>query len=97
MANWDGLGTREMNWTGLKLLLEGIEPKRVQKRYQKPLNQCVVGHPEGGHMIYNFGMHLPANSATATPAKSAAFTPPELVNLVGKLEQENITLRRQVA
>jgi hypothetical protein len=25
--------TREMDWTGLKLLLEGIEGKRVRKRY----------------------------------------------------------------
>ena len=25
----------EMDWTGLKLLLEGIEPKQVRKRYKK--------------------------------------------------------------
>ena len=29
-------GTREMDWTGLKLLLEGIEPKQVRLRYKKP-------------------------------------------------------------
>jgi transposase len=31
--DWTSVTTREMDWTGLKLLLEGIEPKRVRKRY----------------------------------------------------------------
>ena len=35
LSDWNGVMTREMDWTGLKLLLEGIEPKRVRKRYQK--------------------------------------------------------------
>lgn len=35
LSNWDAASTREMDWTGLKLLLEGIEPKRVRRRYQK--------------------------------------------------------------
>ena len=34
IGNWDSVTTHEMDWTGLKLLLEGIEPKRVRKRYQ---------------------------------------------------------------
>jgi transposase len=34
VSNWDTVSTREMDWTGLKLLLEGIEPKRVRKRYK---------------------------------------------------------------
>ncbi|WP_455289101.1 IS66 family insertion sequence element accessory protein TnpB [Cupriavidus necator] len=34
LSDWDALSTREMDWTGLKLLLEGIEPKRVRRRYQ---------------------------------------------------------------
>ena len=29
------VSTREMDFTGLKLLLEGIEPKRVRKRYKR--------------------------------------------------------------
>jgi transposase len=33
VRNWDRVCTREMDWTGLKLLLEGIEPQRVRKRY----------------------------------------------------------------
>lgn len=35
LSNWDTASTREMDWTGLKLLLEGIEPKRVRLRYKK--------------------------------------------------------------
>ena len=35
LSNWDAASTREMDWTGLKLLLEGIEPKKVRRRYQK--------------------------------------------------------------
>lgn len=36
LSDWDTVSTREMDWTGLKLLLEGIEPKRVRRRYQQP-------------------------------------------------------------
>jgi len=35
LSNWDPITTREMDWTGLKLLLEGIEPGRMRKRYKK--------------------------------------------------------------
>jgi transposase len=34
LSDWSAVRTREMDWTGLKLLLEGIEPKRVRKRYR---------------------------------------------------------------
>ena len=34
ISDWRAVRTREMDWTGLKLLLEGIEPKRVRKRYR---------------------------------------------------------------
>lgn len=33
IADWAQVRTREMDWTGLKLLLEGIEPRRLHKRY----------------------------------------------------------------
>lgn len=36
LSNWAHTATREMDWTGLKLLLEGIEPKVVRKRYRQP-------------------------------------------------------------
>jgi transposase len=34
VSNWKKITTREIGWTQLKLLLEGIEPRRVRKRYQ---------------------------------------------------------------
>ena len=34
IRNWQTVTTQEMDWTALKLLLEGIEPKRVRKRYR---------------------------------------------------------------
>jgi transposase len=34
LSDWRTVRTREMDWTGLKLLLEGIEPRRVHKRYR---------------------------------------------------------------
>lgn len=34
LSDWSCVRTREMDWTGLKLLLEGIEPRRVRKRYR---------------------------------------------------------------
>lgn len=35
IKDWGAVHTREMDWTGLKLLLEGIEPYRVAKRYRR--------------------------------------------------------------
>jgi transposase len=39
VSNWDDVASCEMDWTGLKLLLEGIEPRHVRKRYKKPLDR----------------------------------------------------------
>lgn len=39
LSNWNDVASREMDWTGLKLLLEGIEPRHVRKRYKKPLDR----------------------------------------------------------
>jgi transposase len=38
ISDWSALRTREMDWTGLKLLLEGIEPRQIRKRYRHPKN-----------------------------------------------------------
>ncbi|MCX7138602.1 MAG: IS66 family insertion sequence element accessory protein TnpB [Proteobacteria bacterium] len=35
ISDWANVSTRRMDFTGLKLLLEGIEPKRVRKRYKR--------------------------------------------------------------
>jgi transposase len=34
LSDWRHVTTREMDWTSLKLLLEGMEVKRVRKRYR---------------------------------------------------------------
>lgn len=36
ISDWRQVATREMDWTGLKLLLEGIEPGRQRKRFRLP-------------------------------------------------------------
>jgi len=48
-------------------------------------------------MKYNFHMSSDLNSAQSTPAEAPALTPAQLVDLVGKLERDNVNLRRQVA
>jgi transposase len=35
VSNWDQVRSREMDYTDLKLLLEGIEKKRQKKRYRR--------------------------------------------------------------
>jgi transposase len=39
ISDWREVRTREMDWTGLKLMLEGIEPKRQVKRYRLVRNE----------------------------------------------------------
>ncbi|EQD55717.1 transposase helper protein, partial [mine drainage metagenome] len=34
LSDWRVVRSREMDWTALKLLLEGIEPGRQRKRYR---------------------------------------------------------------
>mgnify|MGYP003377827558 FL=1 len=36
IADWSKVRAREMDWTQLKLLLEGIEAGRQRKRFQYP-------------------------------------------------------------
>jgi len=46
VSDWRTMRDRQMDWTGLKLLLEGIEPGRRRKRYQaakNPLAQKGIG------------------------------------------------------
>ena len=35
VSNWEDVASREMDWTGLKLMLEGIDVKRVRRRYKR--------------------------------------------------------------
>lgn len=36
IGDWRAVRSREMDYTALKLLLEGIEPRRVRKRFSLP-------------------------------------------------------------
>lgn len=38
VSNWAQVSTHQTDWTGLKLLLEGIEPARQKRRFQLPKN-----------------------------------------------------------
>jgi transposase len=39
VSDWRAVRTQEMNWTQLKLLLEGIEPARQRKRYRHAVQE----------------------------------------------------------
>ena len=39
ISDWRRVRTHEMNWTALKLLLEGIEPGRQRKRYRHVMHE----------------------------------------------------------
>jgi transposase len=43
VSNWSQMATREMDWTGLKLLLEGIVPARFKRRYKLPETRMNTG------------------------------------------------------
>jgi transposase len=43
VSDWRKVQTREMDWTGLKLLLEGIEVKAQKKRYKHVHRDNVIG------------------------------------------------------
>lgn len=43
LSDWRAVSTREMDWTGLKLLLEGIEPRVINKRYKHAHGEDALG------------------------------------------------------
>ncbi len=43
LSDWRCVTTREMDWTGLKLLLEGIDAKVVRKRYRQSPSDNAYG------------------------------------------------------
>lgn len=43
ISDWSRVRTQEMDFTALKMLLEGIEPVRVRKRYRLP--RVLQNHP----------------------------------------------------
>lgn len=51
IGDWSAVRTREVDWTQLKCLLEGIEPKRVRKRYKHAPNETDSVGRNGGLSI----------------------------------------------
>lgn len=51
LSDWNKVTTQEMDWTGLKLLLEGIEAKRYKKRYRAIDNSMETRMGSGSHGI----------------------------------------------
>ncbi|HEY4969376.1 MAG TPA: IS66 family insertion sequence element accessory protein TnpB [Steroidobacteraceae bacterium] len=45
IGDWRAVRTREMNWTELKLLIDGIEPGRQRKRYRHAAHEKITGNP----------------------------------------------------
>jgi transposase len=43
VSDWRAMSTREMDWTGLKLMLEGIEAKLIKKRYKHVRDEDAIG------------------------------------------------------
>lgn len=46
ISDWRTVRSRAMDWTGLKLLLEGIEPGRRRKRFQLARVQAGAAHEQ---------------------------------------------------
>ncbi len=42
ISDWKKVRTRQMDWTGLKLLLEGMEVRQARKRYVLPVSTKVL-------------------------------------------------------
>jgi transposase len=51
ISDWGEVRTREMDWTALKLMLEGIEPKRQIKRYRLVRNEEQHGVLDGAASV----------------------------------------------
>ena len=51
LSDWRRVATREMDWTGLKLLLEVIEAKRYKNRYRRADNTMETRMGSGSHGI----------------------------------------------
>jgi transposase len=45
IGDWRTVRTREMNWTELKLLIDGIEPGHQRKRYRHAAHEKKTGTP----------------------------------------------------
>ena len=83
VSDWAQVRTHEMDWTALKLMLEGIEPGRLRKRYRLP--RSLQKHPSNtssggsdssrGALSLKRGQHRPLKGVRYNP--SARHPPSE--------------------
>jgi transposase len=71
ISDWSKVHTREMDWTGLKLMLEGIEAGKRRKRYQLPKSAQKSSKSDSNTSPNNF------NPLQSAHASSAVEQPPE--------------------
>jgi transposase len=64
ISDWSQVCSREMDWTALKLMLEGIEVKRRLKRYAKARNEV-------DHSANNTATSIPLRHADRAAPTSA--------------------------
>ena len=64
ISDWSQVCSREMDWTALKLMLEGIEVKRRLKRYAKARNEV-------DHSANNIAASIPLRHADRAVPTSA--------------------------
>jgi transposase len=64
ISDWSHVRSHEMDWTALKLMLEGIEVKRRLKRYDK-------GRNEVDHSANNIAASVPSRHADHAAQTSA--------------------------
>jgi len=66
LSDWAQVRTREMDWTALKLMLEGIEPGKQRKRYRLPKPSHTT--PSNTSTNTERGLHSPDGSSAKAEA-----------------------------
>lgn len=77
IADWRAVRTREMDWTGLKLLLEGIEPGRQRKRYRYAPRQVPESVSESAKKTPSSASHERRVSVESRHAECTSHQPAE--------------------
>ena len=99
ISNWSVVQTREMDWTGLKLLLEGIEIKRIKKRYfrAKTSAEIAITIVEKPNRYAAYGrikaMQTASQPRTVSASDVAALSPENIVKMFNDQGAEIAQLR----
>ena len=94
VSTWDDVASREVDWTGQKLLLKRIEPRHVRKRYKTPLDRTQKKRLFPLRNLYNIGMPFDPQSTSEIASLAVGLTAPAMSALIGAQEREIIRLRR---